>query len=120
MNSSSGGQETPAPFEYDVVQTSPESISVKITESEPTLDSNYYDIYNEKIRQAPSWLVQDANFQGCVTKAVDNCVANTTQKEAQLLESDTLCDALPASEAANCKNQFHYTKAIRNKDISYF
>ncbi len=34
------------------------------------------------------------------------------------MESDTLCDALPADEAKTCKNQFHHTKAIKNKDIS--
>jgi len=107
------------PFQYDVIQTGDDSISVKISESEEAaMESPYYDQFTDKIKQAPSWLVQDANFQGCVTKAVENCVSNTTQKEAQLLQSDTLCDALPTAEAASCKNQFHYTKAIRNKDIS--
>ena len=117
MNSTSK-TETEDPFEYEVVQTGPESISVKISETETSMESPYYDQFVEKIKSTPTWLVQDANFQGCVTKAVDNCITNTTQKEAQLLQSDTLCDALPAAEAESCKNQFHYTKAIKNKDIS--
>lgn len=104
-------------FNYEMVQTGADSISVKISESDTPIGSPYYDQYMRKIKSTPTWLVQDANFQGCVTRAVDNCVANTTQKEAQLLQSDTLCDALPESEAASCKNQFHYTKAIKNKDI---
>ncbi len=104
--------------QYDIVKTSPDTISVKISENETDFNSPYYQAFTDKIKNTPSWLVQDANFQGCVTKAVDNCVANTTQKEAQLLQSDTLCDALSGQDAANCKNQFHYTKAIKNKDIS--
>jgi len=117
MNSSSKPVKE-EPFNYEVVQTTPDTISVKISESDTPVESPYFDQYVQKLRSAPTWLVQDANFQGCVTKAVDNCVANTTQKEAQLLQSDTLCDALPAGEAVSCKNQFHYTKAIRNKDIA--
>ncbi len=104
-------------FNYEVVQTGADSISVKISESDSPIGSPYYEKYMQKIKSTPTWLVQDANFQGCVTRAVDNCVANTTQKEAQLLQSDTLCDALPVGEAENCKNQFHYTKAIKNKNI---
>ena len=117
MNQSSN-PEKEEPLEYEVVQTGPDSISVKISENGEAAESPYYDQFVKKIKSTPTWLVQDANFQGCVTKAVDNCVANTTQKEAQLLQSDSLCDALPPSEAANCKNQFHYTKAIQTKDIS--
>jgi hypothetical protein len=117
MNSTSQ-PEKETPFNYEVVQTGNDSISVKISESDEPASAPYYDQYVQKLKSTPTWLVQDANFQGCVTKAVDNCVANTTQKEAQLLQSDTLCDALPAGEAASCKNQFHYTKAIKEKDIS--
>lgn len=117
MNSASQPEEQD-PFSYEVIKTGPESISVKIHDDTLSMDSPYYDKFVQKLEATPSWLVQDANFQGCVTKAIDNCTANTTQKEAQLLQSDTLCDALPGDEAATCKNQFHYTKAIKNKDIS--
>lgn len=116
MNSTSNS-ETEEAFDYKVVQTSPDSISVKISESTSPVENPYYHQFLQKIKSTPTWLVQDANFQSCVNKAVDNCVANTTQKEAQLLQSDTLCEALSPQEAASCKNQFHYTKAIKNKDI---
>jgi hypothetical protein len=117
MNSTSPSEPS-EPFKYDIVQTSPDSISVKISESETAFDAPYYDQFVNKIKKAPNWLVQDANFQSCVNKAVDNCVSNTTQREAQLLQSDSLCDALSAAESVSCKNQFNYTKAIRNKDLT--
>lgn len=117
MNSTSKTDPDEA-FDYQVVQTGRDSISVKISESGTPTENPYYDQFTQKIKNTPTWLAQDANFQNCVNKAIDNCVSNTTQKEAQLLQSDTLCEALPSQEAANCKNQFHYTKAIKNKDFS--
>jgi|GEM_PF-4416385 len=108
----------PSLQKYEVVKTGSDSVSVKIVDEAPVVSSPYYDKFVEQLEATPSWLVQDANFQGCVTKAVDNCVANTTQQEVQLLQSDTLCDALNGAEAEACKNQFNYTKAIKAKDIA--
>lgn len=117
MTTSSSPKETSTPFSYDVVKTRPDTISVTIRDEEPAIDNSYREKFVQQLEKTPSWLVQDANFQGCVTKAVDNCIANTTQQEVQLLQSDTLCDALRGEEATNCKNQFNYTKAIKTKDI---
>ena len=117
MSSSTHAPETD-PVSYEVVKTGPESISVKIRDDRPPLDTPYYQQFVEKLQATPSWLVGDANFQGCVTRAIENCTANTTQREVQLLQSDTLCDALPPDEATACKNQFYHTRAIRNKDIA--
>lgn len=108
----------PDPLRYEVVKTEPDTINVKIHDREPSVESNFYSTFTNKLEAVPTWLVQDANFQGCVTRAVETCAANTTQKEAQALQSDTLCDALPGDEAKTCKNQFHHTKAIKQKDIS--
>lgn len=106
------------PFTYEVVKKTPDTISVRIQDDASPVETPYYEQVSQQLHAAPTWLVQDANFQGCVTKAIENCVSNTTQREVQLLQSDTLCDALPPSEADACRNQFYHTKAIKNKDIS--
>lgn len=108
----------PAPLKYEVVKTGSDGVSVKIVDEGSAVESPYYDQFTEQLEAVPNWLVQDANFQGCVTKAVENCVSDVTQKEVQLLQSDTLCDALRGPDAESCKNQFNYTKAIKTKDIA--